>query len=255
MFSMIHLLEPSSLGLFLVGRYYDYVIQSLYYTVDPWIPPHPQHSIKSACNFIVSPPHALSPCQQLLVWSQFLLKPGLLAVPWVWVLFRQPQVAAVQSLSCVWLFVAPWTTARWASLSITVSWSLLRLMCIESVTPSNQLILCYPLLLLPSVFPSIGPFPTSWLLASGGWISTGGSASSWVLPMNIQGWFPLVLIGLIALQSKGLSRVFSKTTVQKHQFFSAQPCGPALTSIHDSWKNHSFDYRDLCQLFELWGKS
>ena len=165
------------------------------------------------------------------------------------------QFSSVQLLSRVLLFGTPWTAAHQASLSVTNSWSLFKLISIESVMPSSHLILCHPLLLLPSVFPSIGPFPTSWLLASGGWISTGGSASSWVLPMNIQGWFPLVLIGLIALQSKGLSRVFSKTTVQKHQFFSAQPCGPALTSIHDSWKNHSFDYRDLCQLFELWGKS
>ena len=92
-------------------------------------------------------------------------------------------------------------------------------------------------------FPASRPFPVSRLLASGG-LSTGTWVSTWVLPMNVQAWFPL-LIGLIALQSKGLSRVFSSTTVRKHQFFSTQPCGPTLTSIHDSWKNHSFDYMDL----------
>ena len=80
------------------------------------------------------------------------------------------------------------------------------------------------------------PFP-----ASGGQ-SIGVSASTSVLLMNIQGWFPLELTGLISLQSKGLSRVFSSTTVWKHQFFSTQP----FTSIHDYWKRHSFDYMDLC---------
>ena len=69
-----------------------------------------------------------------------------------------------------------------------------------------------------------------------------------VLPMNIQDWFPLGLTGLISLQSKGLSRVFSNTIVQKHQFFSVSFLyGPTLTSMHDYWKNHSFDYTDLCQ--------
>ena len=71
-------------------------------------------------------------------------------------------------------------------------------------------------------FPASGSFPVSWLFASGGQ-NVGRSASASVLPMNIQGWFPLGLTGLISLQSKGLSRVFSSTTVQMHQFFSAQP--------------------------------
>ena len=84
--------------------------------------------------------------------------------------------------------------------------------------------------------------------ASGGQ-SIGVSASASVLPMNIQDWFPLALRGWISLQSKGLSRVFSSTTVQKHQFFGAQVSlyySPTLTSIHDYWKNHSFDLLDLC---------
>ena len=76
--------------------------------------------------------------------------------------------------------------------------------------------------------------------------SIGASASVSVLPMNFQGWFPLELAGLISLLSKGLSRVFSSTTIQKHQFFSTQPYGPTLTSIHDYSKSHSFDYMDFC---------
>ena len=89
-------------------------------------------------------------------------------------------------------------------------------------------------------FPASGSFLMSQVIASGGQ-SIGVSASASVLPMNIQDWFPLGLTDLISLQSKGLSRVFSNTTVQKHQFFSAQLYSPTLTSIHDYWKNHSFD--------------
>ena len=92
-------------------------------------------------------------------------------------------------------------------------------MSLELVIPSNHLILCCPLLLLPSIFPASGSFPVSWLFASGG---QSFGASAWVLPMNIQGWFPLGLTGLISLQSQGLSRVFSSTIVQKHQFCSSQ---------------------------------
>ena len=102
-----------------------------------------------------------------------------------------------------------------ASLSITSSRSLLKLMSIESVMPSNHLILCHPLLLPLQSFPASGSFQMSQFLASGGQ-SIGVSASTSVLPMNIQDWFPLGLTGWISLQSKGLSRVFSNTTVQKH---------------------------------------
>ena len=79
--------------------------------------------------------------------------------------------------------------------------------------------------------------------------SIGASALASVLPINIQDWFPLGLTGLISLQSKGLSRVFSNTTVQKHQFFGAlcpSLYNPTFTSVHDYWKNHSFDYTDFC---------
>ena len=123
-------------------------------------------------------------------------------------------------LSCVWLFVTPWTAACQASPSFTISQSLPKLMSIELVIPSNHLNLCHPLLLLHSIFPSIRVF-SNRLFPSGG-PSVGASASASVLPMNIQDWFPLGLTSLISLQSKGLVRVFSNTTVQKHQFFSAQ---------------------------------
>ena len=132
-------------------------------------------------------------------------------------------------------------------LSITNSRSLLKLLFIESVMPSNHLILCHLLLLLPSILPTIRVFfLMSWLFTSDGQ-SIGASALASVLPVNIQDWFPLGLTGLISLQSKGLSRVFFSTTVQKHQFSMLSLLyGPPVTSVHDYWKNHSFDYTDLC---------
>ena len=129
--------------------------------------------------------------------------------------------SSVQSFSRVHLFVTPCTAARQASLSVTNSQSLLKLMSVESVMPSNHLILCHPLLLLPSVFPTSGSFQMSQFFALGGQ-HIGVSASASVLPMNIQDWFPLGWTGWISLQSKGLSRLFSNTTVQRHQFFGAQ---------------------------------
>ena len=114
------------------------------------------------------------------------------------------------------------TAALQASLSFTISWSLLKLKSIDLVMPSNHLIVCCPLLLLPSVFPSIRVFPMSWLFVSGGQ-RIGVLASASVLQMNFHDWFLLRLTGFIFLQSQGLLRVFSSTVVQKHQFFSAQP--------------------------------
>ena len=113
----------------------------------------------------------------------------------------------------------PWTTALQYSLSMTNTWSLLRLMSIESVIPSNHLIFCSPLLLLPSIFPSTGSFPVSQLFTSGGQ-SIGVSASASVLQWIFRTDFLYNLSGWISLQSEGLARVFSNTTVQKHQFFS-----------------------------------
>ena len=202
-------------------------------------------------------------------------------------------IAVVQLLSHVRLFVTLWTAACHVSLSFTISWNFLKLMFIEPMMPSNHLILCRPLLFLPSIFPSIMVFswceelthwnrlwcweelkageegddrgwdgwmasPThmslsklwkmakdreawhaevhgvhgvpkswsllseqQWLFASGGQ-STGTSASASVLPMNTQDWSPLGWTGWISVQPKWLSRIFSNTTVQKHQFFGAQ---------------------------------
>ena len=136
--------------------------------------------------------------------------------------FLSSKISSVGLLSCVWLFVTPWTAACQASLSITNSWSSLKFMSVESVMPSNHLILCCPLLFLPSIFPSIRAFPNESAVRIR-WQSIGASASASVLPVSIQGWFPLRLIGLISLLSKGLSRVFSSITVPKHQFFSMLP--------------------------------
>ena len=131
-------------------------------------------------------------------------------------------VSSVQLLSHVWLIVTPWTAARQVSLSITNSWSLFKLMPIESVMPSNHLILCRPLLLPPSIFSASGSLQLSQFFALCGQ-SIGVSAWTSALPMNIQDWFPWGLTGWISLQSKGLSKVFSNTTVQKHQLFGVQP--------------------------------
>ena len=171
----------------------------------------------------------------------------------------------------------PWTAAHQASLSVTSSQSLLKFMSIESEMPSNHLILCCPLLRTRLLCPPLSPwicsdscplsqwccltisssatpfsfclqsfpvsesFPTSPFFASRGQ-STRASASGTVLPMNIQDWFPLGWTGWISLQFKGLSRVFS--TPQFRSINSSALSflySPTLTSIHDYWKNHSFD--------------
>ena len=134
----------------------------------------------------------------------------------------------------------PWIAALQASLSITNSCSILKLMSIKSVMPPNHLILCHSLLLQLQSFQASRSFQMCQFFASGGQ-SIGVSISALVLPMNIQDLFPLGWTACISLQSKGLSRVFSNTTVQKHQFCGAQQLSPTLTSIHDHWKNHSFD--------------
>ena len=206
------------------------------------------------------------------------------------------QFSSFQSLSHVRLFVTLWTAAHQASLSITSSWSLLKLMSIKSVMPSNHLIFCHPFLLLLSIFPSIrsdqisssavshflrphesqharppcpsptprvysnlcplsrwchptisssvvpfssrlqsfpasGSFQMSQFFTTGGQ-SIGVSALVSVLPKKSQGWSPSEWTGWISLQSKGLSGVFSDTTVQKHQFFSAQPSSQSNSHIH-----------------------
>ena len=123
--------------------------------------------------------------------------------------------------SSAWFFATQWTAAHQASISITNSQSLLKLMTIESVMSSNHLIFCRPLLLHLQSFPASGSFPVSQFFTSGGQ-SIVVSALASVLPMNIQDWFPLGLTGLISLKFKELSKDFSNTTVQKLQFFGTQ---------------------------------
>ena len=141
------------------------------------------------------------------------------------------QFSSVQLLSCVQLFVTPWTVARQASLSITYSQSLLKLMSIELVMPSNHLILCHPLLLPPSIFPSSRVFsnesvfhirwPKHW------------SFSFSISPTNEHpGLISIRMESFDLLQSKELSRIFLNTTVQKHQFIGTQPSLWPKSHIH-----------------------
>ena len=140
-------------------------------------------------------------------------------------------LGSVQSLSPVRLVAIPWIAARQASLSITNTQSLLKPMSMELVMQSNHLIHCHPLLLLSPIRPSIRVFSNESTLCIR-CQSTGVSASASVFLMNTQDWSPLAWTGLISLQSKGLSRVFSNTTVQKHQFFSAQLSSQSNSHIH-----------------------
>ena len=155
--------------------------------------------------------------------------------------FSTVQFSSVHSLSRVQLFATPWTAAHQASLSITNSQSLLKLMSIEWVMSSNHLILCRLLLLLPSIFLSIRVFsnesarhiswPKDWSFSFN--ISPSSEYSGLI-------FFRMDWLGLLAVQ--GLWRVFSNTTVQKRQFFGAQLFySLTLTSIHDHWKKHNFD--------------
>ena len=125
------------------------------------------------------------------------------------------QFSSVQQLSCVWLFATPWTAARQGSVSMTNSWSLLKLMSIESVMTSNQLILCCHLLLMPSIFPSLRVFSNESALRIK-WPKYW--SFSFISPYSEH----LGLTDWISFQSKGLSRVFSNNTVQKYQFFGTQ---------------------------------
>ena len=156
------------------------------------------------------------------------------------------QFSSVQLLSRVQFFVTPWTAADQASLSITNSRSLPKLMPIESVMPSSHVILCHPLLLLPPIPPSIRVFSNESTLCMR-WPKYWSFRSASVLSMNTQEWSPLGWTGWISLQSQGLSRVFSNTTVQNINFSALSFLHhTTLTSIHDHWRNHSIDQRDLC---------
>ena len=153
---------------------------------------------------------------------------------------RLVQLSSVKLLSHVRLFATLWTTAHQASLSITNSQHSPKLMSIDSVMPSNHLILRHPLLFPPLIFPSIRVssnesvlhirWPKYW------------SFSFSISPSNeYSGWSALGWTGWISLLSKGLSRVFSKITAQKHQLTGNQFSSLSNSHIHDYWKNHSFD--------------
>ena len=133
--------------------------------------------------------------------------------------------------SRVRLLATPWTAACQASLFFTISQSLLKLMSIESMIHPTISSSVVPFSSCPQSFPASGSFPMSQFFASGGQ-SIRVSASASVIPVNIQDWFPLGWTGLISLQSKGLSTVFSNTTVQKHQFFGTQPYLWSNSHIH-----------------------
>ena len=151
----------------------------------------------------------------------------------------------VQSLSHVWLLATPWTAAHQASLSFAISWSLLKLMCIESVMPSNHLVLCHPLL-MPSIFPSIRVFSNESALCirwpkywSFSFIISPSNEYSGLISFRI-GWF-----GLLAVQATPKSLLqhhISKVSILWcSAFFMVR-----LISMHDYWRNHSFDHMDLC---------
>ena len=151
------------------------------------------------------------------------------------------EISPIQSLSHLWVFAILQTAACQASLSITNSWSLLKLMSVESVMPSNHLILCHPLPSHLQSFPASGSFQMSQLFAPGG-RSIGVAASTSVLPMNTQDWSPLGWTGWSPRCPRDSQE--SSPTPQFKSINSSVPSflyGPTLTSIHDHWKNHSLD--------------
>ena len=169
---------------------------------------------------------------------------GLSIINVVDIILDSVQFSSVQSLSRVRLFAIPWTAARQASLSITNSWSLLKPIFIELVMPSNHLILCCPLLLLPSVFPSIRVFSNESVLCIR-W------PKYWSFSFNISPSnehpgliFRMDWLDLLAVQGilRSLLQQHSSEAILWHSaFFIVQ-----LSSIRDHWKNHSLDQMDLC---------
>ena len=154
--------------------------------------------------------------------------------------------------------MTPRTRAHQALLSSTISWSLLKFTSIESRMLSKHLILLHlsPLLLLPSIFPSSGSFPISRLFASSGQ-NIGASASASVLPMNTQGRFPLRLMALISLQSKGLSRVFSSITMKLRGKCNGHysHCALSCSVVSASWRPHGLQLARLLCPWDFPGKN
>ena len=159
------------------------------------------------------------------------LPPEMNSHPLYWKCWVLTMTAVVQSLSCVQLFATPWTEVHQASLSFTISkFAQTHVHWVgDAIQPSHPLLPPFSSCL--QSFPASGSFPRSRLFASGGQ-SFGASAAASVLPRNIQGWFPLGLTHLISLLSKGVSKVFSSTTIKKHRFFNAQP---SLWSNSNHW--------------------
>ena len=151
-----------------------------------------------------------------MVWDSL----KLLSIPHAKWIYPNPVVFVVQSLSLVWIFVTPWTTGHKASMFFTISWSLFKLISLSQW--------CHPTISCPVTlfsclqsFPASGSYPMSHLFILGGQ-SIGPSAVASVLPMNVQGWFPLGLTGW-SLCFQGTLKSVSSTTIQKHKFSGAQP--------------------------------
>ena len=191
-------------------------------------------------------------CWGLLWWFYFYPK---FQIPFIWLKYQDswhfPRqifknfVAVVQSPSHVWFFNIPWHHARPPCPPLSPR------VCSHSCPLSNWCYLTISSSVAPFSFclqssPASGSFPVSWLSASDGQ-SIGASGLASVLPMNIQGWFPLGLTGLISLLSKGLKSLLQHHFKRISSLVFSLLYGPTLTSIHDYWKNHSFDYTDLCQ--------
>ena len=151
----------------------------------------------------------------------------------------------VQSLSHVQLFVTPWTAAHQATLSFTISQSLLKLMSIELLMPPNHLILCRPLFLLPSIFPSIRVFSSEWVLH----IRWPKCWSFSISPSSeYSGFISFRIDWLDLLAVQGTLKSLLQHHSSKHQFFGTHlSLWYSITSVLDYWKNHSFDHMDLCQ--------
>ena len=155
-------------------------------------------------------------------------------------------VVLVQSLSWVRLFATQWTAASQTSLSFTISWSLLKLKSIELTMPCNHLLLCCPLLFLPSTFPSIRVFSHELALCIR-WPKYWRFSFSCSLPMDVQDWFPLGLTGLSPCCPRDSQESFPAPQFESvNSLVLSLLYGSTLTCVHDYWKNHSFDYMEIC---------
>ena len=154
-------------------------------------------------------------------------------------------VVVVQLLSHVWLFATPWTEAHQASLSFTVSWSLLKLMSIKLVMPSKYLILYYPLLLLPSVFPNIMISSSESALCIR-WPKCWSFSLSISPPNEYSGLISFRIDWIDPLTVQGTLKSLLQHHSLKAKVLQCSDYGPTLTSAHDYWKKHSFDYMNFC---------